>query len=307
MPRRQLTVRTKENEQPQSSLATARSSTKRKSTGETVASKRSKALHDEKDADKENQPERPVAAPASEPVVQPVVDEVLNISDEEDDEGGEIDYPPSFRNKNDQGEDHPTNKQYVVYAKANQPPVIVSKTARYWSNKYCKTIRHVYPDSYDLYIHADFSCYGELEIVENCLLDLTKAIFVVQQRVLARTQYVRKPANKINYVLGFRRVEALTNLLENTDGISGIDDGERFDDIMRVIGACYVTILRGLLPKSMFKKVEQADGDLTKKLKKIAKQIPNFKEVLEQSLVIGFMFLSIGDICSAYTTVLRVG
>lgn len=304
MPKRQLTVRNKENEQQP--VAT-RSSAKRASTNDPVPSKRSKTLHEEKDTEKENQPEPLVAAAASEPAVQPVVSEVLNVSDDEDDEGEEIDYPPSFREKKDQSEDHPTNKQYIVYEQANQPAVVVSKTARYWSNKYRKVIRHVYPDTYDLFIHNDFNCYGELEIVENCLLELSKSIFVVQQRNLARVQYVRKPANAINYVLAFRRLEALTILLEYTDSISGIDDGERFYDIMRVIGACYVTILRGLLPKSMFTKVERPDDELIKKLKRIAKQIPNFKQVLEKSMIVGYMFLSIADVCSAYTTVLAVG
>jgi len=214
----------------------------------------------------------------------------------------------SIADNEDDGEDHPTNKQYLIYENAdpNKEPYIISKTARYWSLKYRKVLRHVCPDAYGMYIHADFSCYGELEIVENCLLDLTKAIFIVQQGILNRLNYVRKPSDKINYILAFRRLEALTILLDYTDGISGIDDGDRFYDIMRVIGACYVTILRGLLPKIMFEKIENIDENLVKKLTKISKQIPNFKQVLKQAIIVGYNFLTIADVCSAYTKILQI-
>jgi len=75
-----------------------------------------------------------------------------------------------------------------------------------------------------------------------------------------------------------------------------------------VIGACYVTILQGLLPKIMFKKFDEkkSDEELIKKLQKISKQIPNFKQVLEQAIIIGYMFLTIADVCSTYTNILQI-
>ncbi|CAM4807218.1 unnamed protein product [Rotaria magnacalcarata] len=208
----------------------------------------------------------------------------------------------------DKGKEYPANKQYVIYENAGleKQPLIVSKTARFWSLKYRKVLRRVYPDAYGMYIYADFSCYGHLEVVENCLNDLTKAIFVVQERVANRISYKLKPNNKINHILAFRRLEALTILLDHADGISGIDDGDRFYEIMRVIGACYVTILRGFLPNEMFTKFETFDEGLVEKLNKISKQLPNFKQVLEHAIIVGYLFLTIADVCSAYTNVLQV-
>ena len=81
---------------------------------------------------------------------------------------------------------------------------------------------------------------------------------------------------------------------------------------MRVIGACYASIFRGLLPKSMFAKYYKAgEQALTnseiKRLQKINQQLPNLKQVLGQALIVGYNFLSMADICSAYTKFLSVG
>jgi hypothetical protein len=318
MPKRHLSVQNKgheHEEQTQSSSAITRLSSKRTNTDELIPNKKTKT--EEKHVDKENVPKRQTrqSTQPKEPeppviIIEPTPDKtvyVVNDSDDEleDNDDEEEETPVSA---DDDGKDYPSNKQYMIYENVgrNKEPFIISKTARYWNRKYRKVLSHVNPDFYGMYIHNDFSCYGELEVVENCLLDLTKAIFIVQQGVLARLNYVRKPADKVNYILAFRRLEALTILLDFTDGIGGIDDGDRFYDIMRVIGACYVTILRGLLPQAMFKKIENIDENLVKKLKKISKQLPNFKQVLGRALTVGHNFQQIGDVCSAYTNILQV-
>jgi hypothetical protein len=56
----------------------------------------------------------------------------------------------------------------------------------------------------------------------------------------------------------------------------------------------------------MFEKIENFDENLIKKLKQISKKIPNFKQVLEQALCVGYIFLTIADVCSAYTKILQV-
>lgn len=301
MPKRYLGVQNKGNdcseEQPQSSSIITRSSAKRVITNEPIPTKKPKI------DDKENIPEKEILL---EPEIIPEPEHLLPINPTDDtDEEEEDQNPVSSIADDDNGKDYPGNKQYLIYenANSNKQPYIISKTARYWSHKYRKVLCHVNPDAYGMYIHNDFSDYGELEVVENCLLDLTKTIFVVQQGIL---NHVRKSNDKVNYILGFRRLEVLTILLEYTDGISGIDDGDRFYDIFRVIGACYVTILRGLLPKIMFEKIENIDENLIKKLNKISKQLPNFKHVLEQTLIVGHLFLTIADVCSAYTKILQV-
>jgi len=108
-----------------------------------------------------------------------------------------------------------------------------------------------------------------------------------------------------HYITSFRRLEALTILLDCTDNFSGIDDGERFIDIVRVIGACYITILRDLLPKSLFIN-EELTKDEKKKLIKISHQLPNFKEIIKRALIIGQTYLNISDVFSGYTNILQV-
>jgi hypothetical protein len=147
-----------------------------------------------------------------------------------------------------------------------------------------------------MYIHNDFICYGELEIIENCLMDMAKGIFVKHGNHMTHA----------NYILAFRRLEALTILLDCGNNFVGMDDGDRYDQILRVIGACYVTILSGLLPKSMFDNKELNNDDL-KNLNKISQQIPNFKDVIKRALIIGRMFLTIGNVPTGYTNILQVG
>ncbi|CAF0877272.1 unnamed protein product [Adineta ricciae] len=343
MPKRTLSVRNKkiDDEQLSTSVHT-RSSTKRANTDETVPAKKAKI--EKKTIDKENVPKaqahpsnskpnqfKPVRSPAPArpaPVIEPVVnddldtsandgdddddDDDFNLNDSDDDDVEEVqvgslqNQSAAFSTNND-GQDHPTNKQYVVYENMgpNKEQFIVSKTARYWNKKYRRAVDNSNPDFFGMYIHNDFSAYGELEVVENCIFDLIKSVFLTQQRGLGGMKFSEKPASRVNYVLGFRRLEVLTLLLVYTDGISGIDDGERFSAIMRIIGACYVTILRGLLPQAMFEKNQNIDRNVVKRLATISKQIPNFKQVLEQALTIGHMLVTIGDLCSTYTKVLQ--
>lgn len=340
MPKRYLTVQNKENDSDQQQTSTtnttARTSTKRANTNDPIPAKKAKT--DVGQVDQENRPETASSPPPISIVNNPIfpllyelglfnrnvydagdddsdvyaddsaTSSLTHDSDDDDDEMQDTDEPPisTLADNIDDGEDYPRNKQYLVFRNPNpnKEDYIISKTARYWSLRYRKVLRHVNPDMYGMYIHADFNCYGELEVVENCLRDLTRTLFFVQQGVINVPQ---KPAEKVNYILGFRRLEALTILLEYANSIGGIDDGDRFYDIMRVIGALYVTILGGLLPKVMFEKITTIDENLVKRLRSLARQIPNFKQVLEQALIIGHLFLTIGDVCSAYTQILQVG
>lgn len=331
MPKRPLTVQNKENDPNPQVPAPNPKATKRASTNDPVPAKkpRTEVSH----VDQENRPPNANPVPTATVIHNPLLpilygllrraaydaddesdsdddddDDYISSSSDENDEEAETDHtgPISVLADNiNKGEDYPRNKQYLIFKNSdpNKEAYIISKTARYWSLRYRKVLRHVNPDVYGMYIHADFSCYGELEVVENCLRDLTRTLFYVQQGVI---NVPRKPADKVNYILGFRRLEALTILLEYTDGMSGIDDGDRFNDIMRVIGACYVTILRGLLPNEMFEPITTRDGNLMIKLRRLARQIPNFKQVLEQALIIGHLLVTIGDVCSAYTKILQV-
>ncbi len=146
-----------------------------------------------------------------------------------------------------------------------------------------------------MYIHNDFICYGELEIIENCLIDIAKGTFLKHKNHM----------NFTHYITAFRRLEALTILLDCSNNFVGIDDGDRFVEIIRVIGACYVSILSGLLPKPMLDNGILTNDDI-KKLNKISQQLPNFIEVIHRALILGRMFLSIGFIPSAYTKILQV-
>lgn len=146
-----------------------------------------------------------------------------------------------------------------------------------------------------MYIHNDFVCYGELEVIENCLIDIAKGIFLKRKAQMSFS----------HYIMSFRRLEALVILLDCTDNFPGMDDGDRFADIVRVIGALYVTILRDLLPKSMFNDEELTKDDM-RKLDKIYHQLPNFKEVIKRALIMGRMHLTIGDTFSAFTNILQV-
>ena len=175
---------------------------------------RKKAKTEEENSDKENVPESPRNEPQVSLINNPVLpilhglgllkpstdDDDESDDDESDDDESDVDdnddssvlsvsddelgnqqqEPISSIADNDgAGEDHPTNKQYLIYTNSNpnKDGYVISKTARYWSLKYRKDLRHVIPDLYNMYIHSDFECYGELEVVENCLMDLTKTLF----------------------------------------------------------------------------------------------------------------------------------
>ena len=149
-----------------------------------------------------------------------------------------------------------------------------------------------------MYIHNDFVCYGELEVIENCLLNLEKDLFSPAQKTIS---FVRS-------IHSFRRWEAMILLLDYASAFVGIDDGVRFSALLKLIGACTVTILRRLLPKSMFNTDENcqfSDDDVTQ-IEKISQRLVNWKEILEQTLVLSNRLLSIGALCSAYTNIVQV-
>lgn len=146
-----------------------------------------------------------------------------------------------------------------------------------------------------MYIHNDFVSYGELEVLENCLLDIAKGVFLKR----------KSPMSLTHYITAFRRMEALIIVLKCADSLPMIDDGERFEEIIGVVGACCIHILRDLLPKSMFND-ENPTNEEMKKLTKIAHQLPNFADVLKQAIILGYHLLTIGDTFSAFTNILQV-
>lgn len=68
--------------------------------------------------------------------------------DQEEEEEEKEPWPIAAFIENNDGKVHPTNKQYFVYE--NAQPSMVSNTARFWSRKYLKVLRHVNPDAYDV-------------------------------------------------------------------------------------------------------------------------------------------------------------
>jgi len=79
------------------------------------------------------------------------VKKIKNDDKSEDDEEEEEEKEPlpiAAVIENNDGTIHPTNKQYFVYK--NTQPSMVSNTARFWSRKYLKILRHVNPDVYNV-------------------------------------------------------------------------------------------------------------------------------------------------------------
>jgi hypothetical protein len=94
-----------------------------------------------------------------------IVQESDSSSDEEeDDEEEKGAWTISSVIENNDGKIHPTNKQYFLYE--NTQPTIISRTARFWSRKYLKVLRHVDPDAYDV-------CFKYfLDLLNSSLLSL---------------------------------------------------------------------------------------------------------------------------------------
>ena len=145
-----------------------------------------------------------------------------------------------------------------------------------------------------MYIHNDFMSYGQLEVIENILLDMAKGIFPSTQTILTFPRAI----------YAFRRWEALILLLvEDLFAWTSIDDGQRISDIIRVIGACSVTILRQLFPPAFFQPIETFDRE---QLKKISDRLLNFKSILEQAIHLGHQLGEIRGYSSAFTHILQV-
>ena len=149
-----------------------------------------------------------------------------------------------------------------------------------------------------MYIHNDFACDGALEVIENSLLDLVKLIPPQPKSLPTVPRAVQL----------FRRWEAFVLLLDEASSFIGIDDGDRFGQMVRLVGACSVTVLRHLLPKSMFNPIgdELLNEEDMDRLEKISERLLNFQEVLEKALRIGHVLINIRTIPSAFTNILQV-
>eukprot|EP00798_Chlamydomonas_sp_ICE-L_P015656 gene15656-21762_t len=102
------------------------------------------------------------------------------------------------------------------------------------------------------------------------------------------TKTVKKAASKKKYRAAFQHLEGLT-IWNIDDGLtwSGIDDGERFDALSKLIGAALVFITRNLDDRDELK------------------DIPNFKFVLEKAMEMGDLMNSIGDPVSNFPEALE--
>jgi len=91
--------------------------------------------------DKENQPEKKTK----------VIDDIQEVESPPDDDDEEVEglLPIGSVIEENEGHIHPTNKLYFIYE--NTEPNMISNTARFWSRKYLKVLRHVNPDAYDVY------------------------------------------------------------------------------------------------------------------------------------------------------------
>ncbi len=146
-----------------------------------------------------------------------------------------------------------------------------------------------------MYIHNDFVCYGELEVIENCLIDMANGLFLKRKTAMSFSHYITT----------FRRLEALLIVVDCADNFPMMDDGGRFEEIVRVIGAGCVTILHDLLPKSMFNNEELKEEEM-RKLIRISHQLSNFKDVIKRAIILGHSLLTIGDTFSSFTNILHV-
>jgi hypothetical protein len=70
-----------------------------------------------------------------------------SLTDDEEEEEKEP-WPIASVIEKNNGKIHPTNKQYFIYE--NTQPTMISNTARFWSRKYLKVLRHVNPDVYNV-------------------------------------------------------------------------------------------------------------------------------------------------------------
>eukprot|EP00798_Chlamydomonas_sp_ICE-L_P004100 gene4100-14201_t len=125
------------------------------------------------------------------------------------------------------------------------------------------------PDAFGVYIYNDYHGYGCVEVIENCLKEVKKAV------------------SKKNYGAAFQHLEGLT-IWNIEDGLtwSGIDNGEQFSALVKLIGAALVFVTRNL-------------DDLDE-----LKDIPNFKFVLEKAKEVGESMNQIGDPVSNFPAAL---
>jgi hypothetical protein len=136
-----------------------------------------------------------------------------------------------------------------------------------------------------MYIHQDFIDYGAFELMENCLIDLANDIF------LSKTM----PMNFSRSIYAFRRWEALILLFDPIlTSITRINDDKRCQHMIRLIGACSITILNHLLPKSIFKSFSTAPMSKfdRQQIHKVSQYLLNFKIILQHALIIADRLLS---------------
>jgi hypothetical protein len=93
---------------------------------------------------KEN--EQPIPAKIAKNIDTEEPEPLINEQEEEEEDKGP--WPIAGFIENNDGQLHPTNKQYYVYQ--NTKPSMISNTARFWSRKYLKILRHVNPDVYNV-------------------------------------------------------------------------------------------------------------------------------------------------------------
>lgn len=149
---------------------------------------------------------------------------------------------------------------------------------------------------FKIYVHEDFVCYAEFELIENVIFDFVKDLKFLstneKQITFARTIYA------------FRRWEALIILVHKSLAWTRIDHGQRLLDIVRLIDACSVAIVRKVFPQAFFERFQEEIH--SKQLKKIFDRLINLKTIFECAVSLGDQLSKIVDYSSEFIRLLEI-
>jgi hypothetical protein len=130
------------------------------------------------------------------------------------------------------------------------------------------------PQLHDMFISPEFQAQGVTEVLENELLGVYE--FLVEEQSFTRA---------------FRHLEGMLGFLERYDeDWTGIDDDERVGQLTRVLGAAWVTTLKGL-------QEEQVAHTAT---------LPNLQQVLKRAIRLGNQLNALSKPASNYPQELEV-
>ncbi|EON68928.1 hypothetical protein W97_08186 [Coniosporium apollinis CBS 100218] len=140
------------------------------------------------------------------------------------------------------------NAAKVEFEKYNAKPLSehpdwpwrVSKPARKMAAKYAQDVDKRDPDIFGMYIYNDYHGYGTAEVIENMLLAWT-------------TEYQKKDSSVWEL---WKHTEAIAHffaLMPELIGFGNLEDGERVNEILNVIGLALLSTLNKLEAASLLK------------------------------------------------------